>query len=105
MALKDEQSLCDLSEMLLNFDDFVNVPQYPGYRGYQLLEALDSSNMVAVLMTFYIYNTVYSCCFCAVAVAVDPSEIFESIVTPPDPESPVRTLNRAVALEIRNQMV
>ena len=30
----------DLSQMFLNLDDFVNVPQYPGYRGYQLLEAL-----------------------------------------------------------------
>ena len=30
----------ELYKMFLNLDDFENVPQYPGYRGYQLLEAL-----------------------------------------------------------------
>jgi hypothetical protein len=36
LVLKGDKPLRDLFKLFLNLDDFVNVPQYPGY---QLLEA------------------------------------------------------------------
>ena len=59
MVLKCYKAMRELSKMFLNLDDSVNFPQYPGYQGYQLLEALPVGQICSALTDQFIFHKLF----------------------------------------------
>ena len=65
--------------MFLNLDDFVNVPQYPGYPGFQLLDALIQTYISQVLIFKWMLANHGSCPDMSIITNIAHSVLYEVV--------------------------